>query len=136
MRFISLTATVYATVMLISSTKVAGDFIAWSGNACNGDEGLNEPCDNSCGSFDSRHSFEVIIGGSHCVTLFEGDGCTGEAFLFEGEGNSECINVNTGTFIGSYRCSADNTCTGRSISSISTIFSNSTATGNATVSLI
>ncbi|KAJ3817912.1 hypothetical protein EV361DRAFT_813241 [Lentinula raphanica] len=134
MRFTSLASTVFAAIMLISSSKVVADFIAWSGDSCDGSEGLNEPCDNSCGSFDGRHSFEVIIGGSHCVTFYEDDGCTGEAFLFEGEGNSECINVNTGTNIGSYRCSADNTCAGRTIASNGTITSNSTTASNATVS--
>ncbi|KAJ3761673.1 hypothetical protein EV360DRAFT_37355 [Lentinula raphanica] len=121
MHFISLaTSTAFAAVMLISSCKVAADFIAWSGTDCNGSEGANVACDNTCFPFDGRHSFEVVIGGSHCVTFYEGDGCTGEAFLFSGEGNSECIDVITGTPIGSFRCSPTNTCAGRTIASNST----------------
>ncbi|KAJ4472227.1 hypothetical protein J3R30DRAFT_1055860 [Lentinula aciculospora] len=125
MRFISLdVTTVFAAVVLFSSlTNVAADIIAWSGNACDGDEGANVACDGSCHSFVNRHSFEVVASGTHCVTFFEGDGCTGEPFLFSGEGGSECINVNTGTSIGSFSCSANNVCVDRSVTSNSTLTS-------------
>ncbi|GAW01878.1 hypothetical protein LENED_003498 [Lentinula edodes] len=99
MHFISFSATILAA---ISYSKVFGDFIAWSGNACDGDEGLNVPCDNGCDGFEGRHSFEVVASGTHCVTFYEDEGCGGEHFFFSGEGNSECINVNTGTSIGSF----------------------------------
>ncbi|KAJ4472226.1 hypothetical protein J3R30DRAFT_3685686 [Lentinula aciculospora] len=131
MRFISLSvSTVFAAIMLISSsTNVAADIIAWSGVDCDGDEGANVACDGSCHSFEGRHSFEVVASGTHCVTFFEGDGCTGEPFLFSGEGGSECIHVDTGTPIGSFSCSANNVCVDRSATSNSTL----AARGNTAV---
>ena len=35
-------------------------FIAWSGDACDGDQGATAACDGSCGDFAGRHSFEVL----------------------------------------------------------------------------
>ncbi|KAJ3909230.1 hypothetical protein F5879DRAFT_892831 [Lentinula edodes] len=128
MHFISFSATILAA---ISYSKVFGDFIAWSGNACDGDEGLNVPCDNGCDGFEGRHSFEVGQDpnfGTHCVTFYEDEGCGGEHFFFSGEGNSECINVNTGTSIGSFSCSPNSDC----VVSRSTT-SNSTVTGNVSI---
>ncbi|KAJ3841049.1 hypothetical protein F5878DRAFT_611415 [Lentinula raphanica] len=120
--------------MLIFSSEVAADFIAWSGDACDGAEGMNldertlrqrlrwlrwPPLFRGLSFFSRPRVFVfaddvhfvfniwlwVVISGSHCVTLFEGEGCTGEAFYYVGEGNLECINVNTGTPIGSFSCS-------------------------------
>ncbi|KAJ3935537.1 MAG: hypothetical protein NXY57DRAFT_989739 [Lentinula lateritia] len=110
MQLVSVVAIVFAAAMLISLPQVDADIIAWSGNACTGDEGDNVACDNSCHSFDGRHSFEVVASGTHCVTFYEDDGCSGEHFFFSGEGNSECINVDTGTSIGSFSCSTNNVC--------------------------
>ncbi|KAJ3847197.1 hypothetical protein EV368DRAFT_51588 [Lentinula lateritia] len=128
MHFILFSATVLAA---ISYSKVFADFIAWSGNACDGDEGLNIPCDNGCDGFEGRHSFEVGQDpnfGTHCVTFYEDKGCSGEHFFFSGEGNSECINVNMGTSIGSFSCSPTSDCV---VSSSTT--SNSTVIGNASI---
>ncbi|KAJ6470956.1 hypothetical protein C8R45DRAFT_836621 [Mycena sanguinolenta] len=105
----SFTASLIAAV-LVSAMAVKGDIIAWSGDACNGDEGNNVPCDGSCRSFDGRHSFEVVTGGTHCVTLFEDDGCVGQTFQFGVEAEGQCINVNTGTPIGSFTCSGSSSC--------------------------
>jgi hypothetical protein len=55
MRF---TISIVAAVVF-SAIKVNADFIAWSGTNCDGSEGLNVPCDNTCFDFQGRHSFEV-----------------------------------------------------------------------------
>ncbi|KAJ3729054.1 hypothetical protein DFJ43DRAFT_499995 [Lentinula guzmanii] len=56
--------------------------------------------------------------------------------VVEKRSSSECTNVNTGTSIGYYRYSADNTtCAGSTIANNSTLTSNSTVTTNASVSL-
>lgn len=34
---------------------------AFSGSSCDGNAGLNVPCDGSCHKFDDRHSFRVRI---------------------------------------------------------------------------
>ncbi|KAK6987439.1 hypothetical protein R3P38DRAFT_3230525 [Favolaschia claudopus] len=101
MRF---TSTLIAAVVLALTAKAkAQDFIAWSGNACNGAEGLEVACDGTCFDFSGRHSFEVI-NAAGAVTLFSGTGCGGEAFNFGTETPGECINVNTGTNIQTFRC--------------------------------
>ncbi|KAJ6470953.1 hypothetical protein C8R45DRAFT_1014967 [Mycena sanguinolenta] len=105
----SFTASLIAAV-LFAATVVKGDFVAFSGETCDGDEGNNVPCDGSCHSFDGRHSFEVVADGTHCVAMFEDDGCVGQIFEFGVEPEGECINVNTGTPIGSFTCSASSTC--------------------------
>lgn len=68
MQLVSVVAIVFAAAMLISLPQVDADIIAWSGNACTGDEGDNVACDNSCHSFDGRHSFEVYT--SPCSFIF------------------------------------------------------------------
>ncbi|KAJ7263127.1 hypothetical protein B0H12DRAFT_1230978 [Mycena haematopus] len=119
----SFTASIVAAVLLAALT-VKGDIIAWSGNSCNGDEGANVACNGACIAFDGRHSFEVrltrlflqthnpqvVTGGSHCVVMFEDDGCVGETFQFGPETEGNCINVNTGTPIGSFTCSPNSSC--------------------------
>ncbi|KAJ7586996.1 hypothetical protein C8J56DRAFT_787254 [Mycena floridula] len=94
----------FVVAAVLVALKVNADIIAWSGDSCNGDEGGNAPCDGSCIPFGGRHSFEVVAGGSHCVTLFQGSGCSGEAFNFGRETTGQCINVNTGTDIESFTC--------------------------------
>ncbi|KAJ6470883.1 hypothetical protein C8R45DRAFT_836746 [Mycena sanguinolenta] len=102
-------ASIIAAV-LVAAMAVKGDIIGWSGDSCNGDQGGNAPCDGSCVPFDGRHSFEIVTGGTHCVTLFEDDGCVGQSFEFGSETEGNCINVNTGTPIGSFTCSSSNSC--------------------------
>ncbi|KAK7017152.1 hypothetical protein R3P38DRAFT_3320552 [Favolaschia claudopus] len=99
MRF---TFTVIAAVVLALNAK-AQDFIAWSGNACNGAEGLEVACDGTCFDFSGRHSFEVL-NAFGTVTLYSGRSCTGKTFYFGTETPGECINVNTGTNIQTFRC--------------------------------
>ncbi|KAJ7263128.1 hypothetical protein B0H12DRAFT_1012467 [Mycena haematopus] len=105
----SFAASIIAAVVFATLT-VKGDFVAFSGNDCDGDQGANVACDGSCHSFDGRHSFELFVTGSHCVTMFEDDGCVGETFQFGPETQGNCINVNTGTPIGSFICSANSAC--------------------------
>ncbi|KAJ7587683.1 hypothetical protein C8J56DRAFT_786635 [Mycena floridula] len=81
------------------------DIVAFSGDACTGARELNIACRGGCIAFDGRHSFEVVPGRNECIVLFEDEGCTGEAFNFGSEVNGACINVNTGTPIGSFSCS-------------------------------
>ncbi|KAJ7200937.1 hypothetical protein B0H12DRAFT_1036565 [Mycena haematopus] len=70
----------FTAAVLFAVLTVKADIIAWSGNTCDGGEGANITCDGTCIAFDGRHSFEVVTGGSHCVVLFEDDGCLGETF--------------------------------------------------------
>ncbi|KAJ6558268.1 hypothetical protein B0H19DRAFT_946280, partial [Mycena capillaripes] len=43
----------------LCAVQVTADLVAWSGNACNGAEGVNIICDGTCFDFTGRHSFEV-----------------------------------------------------------------------------
>ncbi|KAJ6483378.1 hypothetical protein C8R45DRAFT_1001204, partial [Mycena sanguinolenta] len=72
----------------------AQNIIAWSGSSCNGAEGLEVACDGTCFDFTGRHSYEVL-GSSGTVELF---------FTFGPDPSGECINVNTGTSISTFRC--------------------------------
>ena len=45
----SFTLSIVAAVLLVV-LNVNADIIAWSGSACNGDEGDNVPCDGSYGA--------------------------------------------------------------------------------------
>ncbi|KAJ7757395.1 hypothetical protein DFH07DRAFT_919668 [Mycena maculata] len=96
------TLSLLAAVILAIQVN-AQDFIAWSGNDCDGSEGLEVACDGTCFDFSNRHSFEVL-NAEGFVTLFEGADCTGESFDFGAETPGECINVNTGTNIQSFIC--------------------------------
>ncbi|KAI0762312.1 hypothetical protein C8Q74DRAFT_142137 [Fomes fomentarius] len=67
----------YSSALLYLAIAHA-EITGFSGDACNGDVGLNVPCDGSCHMFDNRHSFRVDAGvGSHCVTMFGELGCSG-----------------------------------------------------------
>ncbi|KAK7014421.1 hypothetical protein R3P38DRAFT_2638782 [Favolaschia claudopus] len=103
-------ATNFIAAALVVAGIVHGDIIAWSGDSCNGAEGGNVACDATCIGFEGRHSFEVVSGGSHCVTMFVGQNCDGQAFAFGPETAGNCINVNTGTPIQTFRCSPDTSC--------------------------
>ncbi|KAJ6470944.1 hypothetical protein C8R45DRAFT_836687 [Mycena sanguinolenta] len=111
----SFTASLIAAV-LVAAIVARGDIIPWSGNACNGDEGNNVPCDGNCHSFDGIssldgiHSFEVVTGGTHCLTLFEDDGCFVETLQVDLGAEGECLGVSTGTPIRSFTCSASSLC--------------------------
>ncbi|EJD44459.1 hypothetical protein AURDEDRAFT_166548 [Auricularia subglabra TFB-10046 SS5] len=94
--------------LAIAAALPANAFIAWSGDACNGAQGNNVPCDGSCHAFGGRHSF-VAGDGNHCVAMFRNGGCTGQRFNFTNQGNG-CTNVNTGTDIQSFRCFAGSGC--------------------------
>ncbi|EJD45116.1 hypothetical protein AURDEDRAFT_165657 [Auricularia subglabra TFB-10046 SS5] len=79
-------------------------FIAWSGDACNGDQGDTVSCDGTCFPFGGRHSFKAgTAGASHCVSFWVNSGCTGQRFNFTNQ-QDQCTNVNTGTAINSFRC--------------------------------
>ncbi|KAI0820079.1 hypothetical protein BC628DRAFT_1331343 [Trametes gibbosa] len=85
---------------------------AFSGSNCDGNVGLNVPCDGSCHKFDDRHSFRVDSGtGDHCVTVFVDEGCPsdGQGFPLPHQ-EGQCQNVNTGTNIRSFLCSKDTFC--------------------------
>ncbi|EJD34681.1 hypothetical protein AURDEDRAFT_176261 [Auricularia subglabra TFB-10046 SS5] len=100
MRFSSLLVAVAAT------TVPAQAFIAWSGDACDGDIGNMVPCDGSCHSFAGRHSFWAQASQDQpaCVAMYAGTGCTGQRFNFSNQVYLQCTNVNTGTNIQSFRC--------------------------------
>ncbi|EJD44477.1 hypothetical protein AURDEDRAFT_166568 [Auricularia subglabra TFB-10046 SS5] len=79
-------------------------FIAWSGSACNGDEGANVPCNGVCEPFCGRHSFIADVPGvTHCVAFYVGGNCDGQRFNFTNQ-QGQCTNVNTGTGIESFQC--------------------------------
>ncbi|KAF7358590.1 hypothetical protein MSAN_01197500 [Mycena sanguinolenta] len=100
MRF-TLTSTLLAVLLAI---QVNGQsLIAFSGDTCNGGEGGDVACDGTCFDFTGRHSYEVL-GSSATVELFEGSDCTGQEFTFGPDSPGECINVNTGTTITTFRC--------------------------------
>ncbi|KAJ6584338.1 hypothetical protein B0H19DRAFT_1318184 [Mycena capillaripes] len=81
------------------------NLIAFDGDSCNGAEGNEAPCDNSCIDFSNRHSFEIVSSSGYNVVLFENTDCTGEQFNFGFESPGNYINVNTSTSIGAFRCS-------------------------------
>ncbi|KAJ7195739.1 hypothetical protein B0H12DRAFT_1298380 [Mycena haematopus] len=105
----SFTTSIIAAVLFVTLT-VKGDIIAWSGDSCNGDEGSNVACNGACIAFDGRHSFEVCSTRLFLHTYFQDDGCVGESFQFGPETEGNCINVNTGTPIGSFTCSSNSAC--------------------------
>lgn len=126
-----------ASLFLISlfTRIVLADISAFSGTACDGDVGADVACDGSCHSFSGRHSFEASFGGTsiellnfgqpltdtvnflkvtpsilHCVTTFQNAGCDTLVGVFQSQGNGECVHVNTGTSVQSFRCAPDNIC--------------------------
>ena len=54
-------ATLLAAVLLALQVH-AQSLIAFSGDACDGGEGADVPCDGTCFDFTGRHSFEVSVG--------------------------------------------------------------------------
>ncbi|TFK92496.1 hypothetical protein K466DRAFT_650406 [Polyporus arcularius HHB13444] len=114
MRF-STTALAYlasALLSVLAPQAAQAGITAFSGSSCDGDVGLNVPCDGSCHKFDERHSFRVDSGtGDHCVTVFEGPGCpSGGPGFFLPHQTGQCQNVNTGTNVRSFTCSKDSAC--------------------------
>ncbi|KAI0743010.1 hypothetical protein C8Q80DRAFT_1192048 [Daedaleopsis nitida] len=114
MRF-STTALAYLAAALLSTLApqaAQAGITAYSGSQCDGDAGLNVPCDGSCHKFDERHSFRVDSGtGDHCVTVFEGPGCpVGGRSAFLAHQTGQCQNVNTGTNVRSFICAKDAAC--------------------------
>ncbi|KAF9455774.1 hypothetical protein BDZ94DRAFT_1230603 [Collybia nuda] len=104
MRSFATIITALVTFALVAPSVNA--VIAWSGTACNGAQGNNVPCDGSCRSFDTRN---------HCITMYEGAGCPNGRFdvLYKhtfANQNGQCLHVNTGTPIKSFRCAPDNFC--------------------------
>ncbi|KAJ7576644.1 hypothetical protein C8J56DRAFT_799850, partial [Mycena floridula] len=89
--------------------------IAWSGSSCNGAEGGDVPCGRQCVNFQDRHSFSVSrtnvpAGGSHCLSVFFNADCTDEVGLYLNNGGGNCIGVNTGTNVQSFKCFPGNAC--------------------------
>ncbi|KAF9073075.1 hypothetical protein BDP27DRAFT_1417534 [Rhodocollybia butyracea] len=98
-------ATVLLAVLHMITSSAAQGFMAWSGDACDGDAGDAVDCINDCGSFSGRHSFKVTdpLGRNICTTFFVDAGCTGATFDFS-DPPGLCVNVNTGTDIESFIC--------------------------------
>ncbi|KJA16939.1 hypothetical protein HYPSUDRAFT_90981 [Hypholoma sublateritium FD-334 SS-4] len=109
MQLLSLAFTVVSMVAYMAAPGAA-DIIAFSGTECSGNAGDNVACDGSCHQFTGRESFKVTASGQHCVTFFEDTGCNSLIATFPNEGNSLCSDVNTGTAVGSFRCSANDSC--------------------------
>ncbi|KAF9477197.1 hypothetical protein BDN70DRAFT_767270, partial [Pholiota conissans] len=101
-----------ALPLLVFVAFATADIIAFSGNLCDGDAGSDVACDGSCHSFSNRHSFQVsqLATGAHCVTAFENANCDTLVGVFQGQGNSSCANVNTGTNVQSFICATDDVC--------------------------
>ncbi|KAJ7328909.1 hypothetical protein DFH08DRAFT_317683 [Mycena albidolilacea] len=99
MRF---TISVLAAVFLAIQVNAA-QLVAFSGSKCTGAKGSSASCNGGCHSFSGRHSFK-LSGSSAKVQLFTGSGCTGQKFTFGPDPAGECINVNTGTAISTFRC--------------------------------
>ncbi|EJD36671.1 hypothetical protein AURDEDRAFT_174269 [Auricularia subglabra TFB-10046 SS5] len=98
----------FIVAAVLAAGLPAQAFIAWSGDACDGDQGADVACDGSCFPFGGRHSF-VAGDGNHCVALFRDGDCVGQRFNFTNQGDG-CTNVNTGTDIESFRCFAGPSC--------------------------
>ncbi|KAJ6460563.1 hypothetical protein C8R45DRAFT_842675 [Mycena sanguinolenta] len=81
----------------------AAQLVAFSGSKCNGAKGGSASCNGGCLSFSGRHSYK-LSGSSAKVEVFTGSGCTGQKFTFGPDPAGECINVNTGASISSFRC--------------------------------
>ncbi|KAJ6510606.1 hypothetical protein C8R45DRAFT_1207504 [Mycena sanguinolenta] len=96
-------ASIIAAV-LVATMAAKGDIIGWSGANCNGEGTQDFPCDGSCIPFDGKNSFEIVFNAVACVAVYENAGCVGDVFTFASETQGSCINVNTGTPIGSLRC--------------------------------
>ncbi|KAI0822857.1 hypothetical protein BC628DRAFT_1326235 [Trametes gibbosa] len=111
----STTALAYLAAAVMSALApqaTQAGITAFSGSNCDGDVGLNVPCDGSCHKFDERHSFRVDSGtGDHCVTVFVDPGCPtdGQGFFLPHQ-EGACQNVNTGTNIRSFTCAPDAAC--------------------------
>lgn len=133
----STTALAYLASALLLAPQVAqAGITAFSGSSCDGNVGLNVPCDGSCHKFDDRHSFRVRVlplptgmaflegdaadddhlqvdsgTGDHCVTVFPDPGCPGDGIGFPlPHQTGQCQNVNTGTNVRSFSCSKDTFC--------------------------
>ncbi|KAJ7595408.1 hypothetical protein C8J56DRAFT_1115238 [Mycena floridula] len=70
---------VVVAVVLSAALDVNAEFIAWSSDTCNGAQGL----------------LQGFSKAERCVTLYEGSGCSSQAFTMPAAGES-CKNVNTG----------------------------------------
>ncbi|KAF9479150.1 hypothetical protein BDN70DRAFT_807527 [Pholiota conissans] len=86
------------------------DIVAFTGTQCDGNAGSDVACDGSCHSFSTRHSFQVGATGSHCVTAYLNANCDTLVGVYQDQGNSACVHVNTGTSVQSFRCASSNTC--------------------------
>ncbi|KAK7045190.1 hypothetical protein R3P38DRAFT_2882953 [Favolaschia claudopus] len=95
----------FIALSLVAIVANAQDIIAWSGRACNGDEGLEVQCDGGCIDFTGRHSFKIFESPAKAVNLFAGANCSGERFAFGKEKAGVCINVQVGSPVQSLRCS-------------------------------
>lgn len=63
MRFSATTLAYLASAILsaLAPQVTQAGITAFSGGECDGDAGLDVPCDGSCHQFDERHSFRVRI---------------------------------------------------------------------------
>ncbi|KAF7359700.1 hypothetical protein MVEN_00694500 [Mycena venus] len=99
MRF---TISLLAAVVLAIQAN-AQQIMAFSGNSCDGGQGGEVPCDGTCFDFTGRHSYKIFSSTAD-VSLFSGADCTGQEFPFGPDPAGQCINVNTGTSISTFRC--------------------------------
>lgn len=130
MRFVLPGYSALLYLVAIAHAEITG----FSGDTCNGDVGLNVPCDGgSCHMFDNRHSFRVCVltratapfvssvgthdmpqvdagVGNHCVTMFGEPGCSGGIMHTFVNQSAQCTHVNTGTNVRSFLCAPNNTC--------------------------
>ncbi|KAJ7705278.1 hypothetical protein B0H17DRAFT_920093 [Mycena rosella] len=100
---------VLAITLYMRAVPSKADVIAWSGDSCNGAEGGDVPCDGTCFDFTNRHSLEVARGG-HCLRVFEDTSCTEKVAEYGNQGGGECVNINTGTPVRSFRCNIGSSC--------------------------
>ncbi|PPQ96214.1 hypothetical protein CVT26_005619 [Gymnopilus dilepis] len=102
---------IFFIITSLFGIAVRADLVAFTGSTCDGDEGKNVPCDDSCHLFTDRNSFVVLASGTHCVVIFEDTKCTVPVGLISNAGGGTCSrNVNTGTTMGSFRCSPNRVC--------------------------
>ncbi|KAJ7587045.1 hypothetical protein C8J56DRAFT_1083219 [Mycena floridula] len=94
---------IFAAVLVTLKVN-AQDIIVFSGDQCDDPLGGEAPCDGSCISFSGRHSYEITGSSDACVTLFVGDGCTGQSFASGPEAPGECNILNIGIDFESLSC--------------------------------
>lgn len=101
-----------ALYLCLAPAAVSAGVTAWDGNSCNGNVGLDVPCDGSCHGFGGRNSFRVDGGsGSHCVTVYSDSSCSSGGTGFFPNQDGQCTQVTLGTAsANSFRCAPNDGC--------------------------